>query len=661
MIGRIPISNVTPVVECGRWPAKAAVGEQVTISATVFREGHDAVAANAVLVAPDGRERPFNRMRPVGAGTDRWEADALVDAEGEWTFRVEAWSDPIATWRHDAEIKIPLEQDVDLVCEEGARLHERAAKAVPKAARQAITKAVTALRDKDRSPVDRIAPALEADLMAVIDAHPVRDLVTASESYLIRVERELARFSAWYEFFPRSEGAHQRPDGTWVSGTLRTAAERLPAIASMGFDVVYLPPIHPIGTAYRKGPNSPEFPGGKPQDIGPHDPGSPWAIGSAEGGHDAIHPDLGTIDDFDAFVATAKGKGLEVALDLALQCSPDHPWVTAHPEWFTVRADGTIAYAENPPKKYQDIYPLNFDNDPEGLSHAVLDVVNHWIDHGVTIFRVDNPHTKPVAFWEWLIGEVRQTHPEVIWLSEAFTKPSMMHMLGKIGFTQSYTYFTWRNERWDLEEYLTELSQETVDFLRPNFFVNTPDILHAYLQYGGPPAFAIRAVLAALLSPSWGVYSGFELFEHVAVKPGSEEYLESEKYQYRPRDWVTAEREDRSLAPLLTRLNRIRRTHPSLRQLRNLRWHVADNDQILAWSKKDGDDCVLVVVNLDPHAVREATVHVDMAALGFEPWESYEVHDELSGATWTWGEHSYVRLDPFVAPAHVFAVRRGTQ
>jgi starch synthase (maltosyl-transferring) len=654
MIGRIPISHVGPSVECGRWPAKAAVGERVTVSATVFREGHDAVAANAVLTAPDGRTRPFNRLHVVGSGTDRWETEALLDVEGEWTFQVEAWGDPVATWRHDAQIKVPLDQDVDLVCEEGARLHERAAKEAPKAARQAITKAVTALRDKDRSPIDRIAPALEADLAAVIDAHPVRELVTASDSYTIRVERERARFSAWYEFFPRSEGADRRPDGSWVSGTLRTAADRLPAVAKMGFDVVYLPPIHPIGTAYRKGPNNSLTPA-------PSDPGSPWAIGDGTGGHDAIHPDLGTFADFDAFVATAKDNGLEVALDLALQCSPDHPWVKAHPEWFTVRADGTIAYAENPPKKYQDIYPLNFDTDPERLSHAVLDVVNTWIDHGVTIFRVDNPHTKPVAFWEWLLGEVRRTHPEIIWLSEAFTRPAMMHLLGKIGFTQSYTYFTWRNERWELEEYLTELSQETVDFLRPNFFVNTPDILHAFLQYGGPPAFHIRAVLAALLSPSWGVYSGFELTEHVAVRPGSEEYLDSEKYQLRPRDWAAAEREGRSLAPLITRLNRIRNAHPALRQLRNLRWHHADNDQILAWSKKEGDDCVLVVVNLDPHAVREATLHVDMAALGFEPWESYEVHDELSGASWTWSEDNYVRLDPFVAPAHVFVVRRGSQ
>src|SRR3954466_6846286 len=663
MIGRIPISDVAPAVECGRWPAKAAVGERVTISATVFREGHDAVAANAVLVAPDGRERPFNRMHPMGGGTDRWQTDALLDVEGEWSFRVEAWSDPIATWRHDAEIKIPLEQDVDLVCEEGARLHERAAKAAPKAARQAITKAATALRDKDRSPVDRISPALEADLVAVIDAHPVRELVTPGESYPIRVERERARFSAWYEFFPRSEGARQNPDGSWVSGTLRTAAERLPAVAAMGFDVVYLPPIHPIGTAYRKGPNSPEFPGGRPEDIGPHDPGSPWAIGGPEGGHDAIHPDLGTFDDFDAFVAAARTEGLEVALDLALQCSPDHPWVSDHPEWFTARADGSIAYAENPPKKYQDIYPVNFDKDPDGIRREVKRVVDHWIGHGVKVFRVDNPHTKPVAFWEWLIGEVNSEHPDVIWLAEAFTKPPMMHTLAKVGFTQSYTYFTWRNERWELEEYLSELSQQTADFLRPNFFVNTPDILHAYLQYGGPPAFKIRAVLASMMSPSWGVYSGYELYEHVAVRPGSEEYLDSEKYQYRPRDWESAERSGRTLTPYIARLNEIRNNHPALRQLRNLRWHTPDNEQIIAFSKRHGPangsgDCVLVVVNLDPHAFRETTVHVDMAALGFEPGETYEVRDELTGATWTWGEHNYVRLDPFFEPAHVFAVRR---
>jgi starch synthase (maltosyl-transferring) len=650
MIGRIPITDVSPVVDCGRWPAKAAVGETVPVTATVFRDGHDMVAANVVVIDAAGKQRPFNRMRklPDIGTTDRWATEFVVDSEGMWTFRVEAWGDPLATWRHDAEIKVPLGQDVDLVCEAGARLLERAAEQAPKPSRAAIQKAILALRDTDRSPQDRIGPALDADLVAVVDAHPVRELLTSSEDHQLLVERERARFSAWYELFPRSEGSSLDPP---ESGTFRTAMTRLPAIAAMGFDVVYLPPIHPIGTAFRKGRNNTLTPE-------PGDPGSPWAIGAETGGHDAIHPDLGTLDDFDAFVAEAGANGLEVALDLALQCSPDHPWVKEHPEWFTVRVDGSIAYAENPPKKYQDIYPVNFDNDPEGIKREVKRVVDHWIDHGVRIFRVDNPHTKPVAFWEWLIAEVRKEHPDVIWLAEAFTKPPMMHMLAKVGFTQSYTYFTWRNERWELEEYLTELSRETVDFLRPNFFVNTPDILHAYLQYGGPPAFAIRAVLAATASPSWGVYSGYELFEHVAVRPGSEEYLDSEKYQYRPRDWDSAERSGRTLTPYLTRLNEIRRQHPALRELRNLRWHYPDNEQIIAFSKKRGDDCVLVVVNLDPHAVREATVHVDIGALGFEPGETFEVHDEISGETWTWGEHNFVRLDPFFEPAHVLVVRR---
>jgi starch synthase (maltosyl-transferring) len=658
MIGRIPVADVRPVVDCGRRPAKATVGETIPVVATVFREGHDAVAANVVVTRPDGSTLPFLRMRklPDVGYTDHWAAEFNVDTEGLWQFTVEGWSDPLGTWRHDAEIKIPLGQDVDLVCEEGARLLERAAKEAPKASRAVILKAVEALRDPDRGAEDRVAPALDRDLVAVIDSHPVRDLVTPGETLPLLVERTLAGFSAWYEFFPRSEGASVDPPR---SGTFRTAAKRLPAIAAMGFDVVYLPPIHPIGTSYRKGRNNTLTP-----ETG--DPGSPWAIGSPEGGHDAIHPDLGTIEDFDAFVADANKLGMEVALDLALQCSPDHPWVQEHPDWFTIRADGSIAYAENPPKKYQDIYPLNFDNDYDGLSQEVLRVVNHWIDHGVGIFRVDNPHTKPVRFWEWLIGTVREKHPDVIWLAEAFTKPPMMHTLAKVGFTQSYTYFTWRNEKWEIEEYLNELSQETVDFLRPNFFVNTPDILHAFLQYGGPPAFKIRAVLAAMTSPAWGVYSGYELYEHVAVRPGSEEYLDSEKYAFRPRDYEAAERTGDSLAPYLTRLNQIRRAHPALRELRNLRLHAVDDDNIIAFSKRsvaaDGTcDCVLTVINLDPHAGREATVHVDVTALGLEPGDTYEVHDELSDQTWTWGEHNYVRLDPFVEPAHVFAVRAGGQ
>jgi starch synthase (maltosyl-transferring) len=647
MIGRIPVTDVRPTVDCARWPAKAAVDETVPVVATVFREGHDAVAANVVVVDPSGQPRPFLRMRklPDRGYTDRWAADFVVDAEGLWHFTVEGWSDPIGTWRHDAAIKIPLGQDVELVCEEGAQLHERAAAEAPKASRPALLKAVQALRDADRNPEDRIAAALDEDLVALVDAHPVRELVSAGEPLPLLVERKRAAFSAWYEFFPRSEGAEVDPP---KSGTLRTASKRLPAIAAMGFDIAYLPPIHPIGTAYRKGRNNALV-------AEVNDPGSPWAIGSPDGGHDAVHPDLGTIEDFDAFVADAKQSGLEVALDLALQCSPDHPWVKEHPEWFRIRVDGSIAYAENPPKKYQDIYPLNFDNDFDGLSNEILRVVTHWIDHGVKVFRVDNPHTKPVRFWEWLIATVREKHPDVIWLAEAFTKPPMMQTLAKIGFTQSYTYFTWRNEKWEIEEYLSEVSQETADCFRPNFFVNTPDILNAYLQYGGPPAFKIRAVLAATTSPSWGVYSGFELCEHVAVRPGTEDYLDSEKYQYRPRDWAEAERDGRSLAPLLTRLNHLRKAHPALQELRNLHLHAVDDDDILAFSKRRGDDCVLVVINLDPHAAREATVHVNLEALGQE--DEYEVHDELSGNTWRWGEHNYVRLDPFVEPAHIFVVR----
>jgi starch synthase (maltosyl-transferring) len=656
MIGRIPVTQVRPVVDGGRWPAKAIVGETVPVTATVFREGHDAVAATVVATPPrrarSKKPQPdvVARMRMGAPGTDRWHADVTLDQEGDWTFRVEGWSDPIGTWRHDAQIKIPLEQDVELVCEEGARLHERAAALLPRTKAAGINKAVLALRDTTRSPVDRITPALDPDVVAAIDAHPLRELVSASDSFAIRVERERAGFSAWYELFPRSVGAVQREDGSWQSGNFATAATRLPDVAAMGFDVVYLPPIHPIGSAYRKGANN-------SLDPTEHDPGSPWAIGSAEGGHDAIHPDLGTFDDFDAFVSTAKDNHLEVALDLALQCSPDHPWVKEHPEWFTVRADGSIAYAENPPKKYQDIYPINFDNDPEGIRQAVLDVVMLWISHGVRIFRVDNPHTKPVQFWEWLIAKVAETEPGIVWLAEAFTRPAMLQTLAKIGFTQSYTYFTWRIERWEIAEYLTELSQETVDFLRPNFFVNTPDILHASLQYGGPAMFKIRAVLAALSSPNWGVYSGYELFEHVAVRPGSEEYLDSEKYSFRPRDFAAAEAAGNSLAPYLTMLNRVRREHPAMRSLRTLRLHQADTEQVLVWSRRDGDDTVIIVLTLDSYGARESTIHLDLEALGVEPESTFEVYDEVTGATYTWGEHNYVRLDPFVEPAHVFTVR----
>jgi starch synthase (maltosyl-transferring) len=656
MIGRIPILDVQPAVAGGRWPAKAVVGETFTVSATVFREGHDTVNANVVLRDPQGRKGPFTLMTLPVAGTDRWVAEVTPTSEGRWTFAVEAWSDPVGTWRHDATIKIEAGVDVELMLEEGALLLERAAAGSrPAPGRRALLDAAKALRDTSRPVPARLSAATAPEVSATLATHPLRDFVTSSDRMPLRVDRERALYGSWYEFFPRSEGAGPDANGVLRSGTLATAAKRLPAVKAMGFDVVYLPPVHPIGRINRKGKNNTLV-------AAPDDVGSPWAIGAEEGGHDAVHPDLGTEQDFTAFVRTATDLGLEVALDLALQTAPDHPWVTKHREWYTELADGSIAYAENPPKKYQDIYPLNFDRDPDGIYAEVLRVVRHWMGLGVRIFRVDNPHTKPVAFWEWLLGEVRASDPDVLFLAEAFTRPAMMHALAGAGYHQSYTYFTWRNEKWELEEYLTELSQATGHFLRPNFFVNTPDILHAYLQYGGPPAFKIRAVLAAMLSPTWGVYSGYELYEHVAVRPGSEEYLDSEKFQLRPRDWAAAEREGRSLAPYITTLNEIRRRHPALQRLRNLRFHATDSDQVICFSKTNLDenqqvlDSVLVVVNLDPHGARETTVRLDLPALGMGWDDTMAVHDELSGETYLWGQANYVRLDPFHEPAHVFRV-----
>ncbi|MFE9019500.1 alpha-1,4-glucan--maltose-1-phosphate maltosyltransferase [Streptomyces sp. NPDC007808] len=647
-VGRIPVLDVRPMVQQGRRPAKAVTGESFEVSATVFREGHDAVAANVVLTDPDGRPGPWTPMRELAPGTDRWGAVVTAGEPGHWTYRVEAWGDPVTTWRHHAQIKIPAGMDTDLVLEEGARLYERAAAGVPESEglREVVLGAVRALRDESRPAAWRLAAALTPEVDAVLGRYPLRDLVTASDPLPLLVERERALYGAWYEFFPRSEGTADRPHGTF-----RTAARRLPAIAAMGFDVVYLPPVHPIGTTHRKGPDN-------TLSAGPDDVGVPWAIGSPEGGHDAVHPDLGTIEDFDHFVGAARELGLEIALDFALQCSPDHPWVHKHPEWFHHRPDGTIAHAENPPKKYQDIYPIAFDADMDGLITETLRVLRHWMDHGVRIFRVDNPHTKPVVFWQKVIADINRTDPDVIFLAEAFTRPAMMHTLAQIGFQQSYTYFTWRNTKQELTEYLTELSGEAAAYMRPNFFANTPDILHAYLQHGGRPAFEVRAVLAATLSPTWGIYSGYELCENTPLREGSEEYLHSEKYQLRPRDWETAEREGRTISPLITRLNTIRRASPALRQLRDLHFHHADQEAVIAYSKRSGSNTVLVVANLDPHHTQEATVSLDMPQLGLDWHESVPVRDELTGETYHWGRANYVRLEPGRAPAHIFTVLR---
>jgi starch synthase (maltosyl-transferring) len=673
--GRIEIDDVQPVVSGGKFPAKAVVGEVIPICATVWREGHDAVAATLVvryhgssypqLVAGPAklaespqavpietvmspRIKPQQLSMAPGRTPDVFHSQFSPDTAGLWTYRVDGWGDPISTWRHNVTAKLDAGQseaelDNDLLV--GAKLLDRAATGVPRQMRYPLIEAAEALRTPG-DPFTRAAAALAPDVTALLADYPLRELVTRGDQYGIWVDRPQARFSSWYELFPRSTGGWDG-NGQPVHGTFATASKGLPRIANMGFDVVYLPPVHPIGKVHRKGRNNAVT-------AEPGDVGSPWAIGSDEGGHDALHPDLGTLDDFDEFVAATKDLGMEVALDLALQCAPDHPWAKEHREWFTELPDGTIAYAENPPKKYQDIYPLNFDNDPAGLYEEVLRVVVHWIDPGVKIFRVDNPHTKPPDFWAWLIGRVKAIDPDVLFLAEAFTRPARLYGLAKLGFTQSYSYFTWRTAKWEITEFGEQIA-EHADEARPNLFVNTPDILHESLQYGGPGMFAIRSVLASTLSPLWGVYSGFELFEHQAVREGSEEYLNSEKYELRPRDFEGALARGESLEPFIARLNEIRRLHPALRQMRTIKFHHLDNDALLAYSKYDPatGDTVLVVVTLNPYGPEESTLWLDMAALGMEPYDRFWVRDEITGEEYQWGQANYIRIDPARAVAHI--------
>lgn len=480
----------------------------------------------------------------------------------------------------------------------------------------------------------------QGDYFFVVEADSTsqyRTVYGSTEKYPIRADRERALSGAWYEFFPRSEGAVKNADGTITSGTFVSATQRLPAVAAMGFDVLYLPPIHPIGVAHRKGPNN-------SLTAGPNDPGVPWAIGNSDGGHDAINPALGTMKDFENFVAAAKKAGLEIALDLALQTSPDHPWVKSNPQWFNKRADGTIAYAENPPKKYQDIYPINFDDDYEGIRDEVLRIIRLWVSKGVKIFRVDNPHTKPVHFWQDMLDIVHRESPEVIFLAEAFTAPAMMHALGKAGFHQSYTYFTWRTSKSELTEYGREVAQQTSAFFRPNFWVNTPDINPFHLQSGNPAMFALRAVLASTLTPSWGMYAGYEIYEHRPFKEGGEEYLDSEKYEIKIRDWDGAAKKGLTLAPFITQLNAIRKANPALQQLRNLAFHNTESEAIIAYSKREGKNLILVVVNLDPSFAQGTIVHWDMNALGLEG--TFAVKDLLDGKSFDWSEHQFIQLDP---------------
>ncbi|MBG6085208.1 alpha-1,4-glucan--maltose-1-phosphate maltosyltransferase [Zhihengliuella flava] len=680
-VGRIPVANIQPVVDGGAVPAKAIVGSDIPVSATVFREGHDALGATAVLYAPDGSIEQAVHLSPGAAGTDSWHGVLRPRQVGAYSFAVEGWDDPLGTWHHAARLKIEAGLEEELMLAEGAHLFRTAAREARSAGRRQSAESLVAatvrrddadlydavadaLSDPAATVQERLAAAESPELRRALADRPLRRLVSSSPRYPLGVERPLAGRGAWYEFFPRSEGAvYDAESRQWRSGTFATAQRRLPAVAAMGFDVLYLPPIHPIGRAHRKGANN-------TLTAGEHDPGSPWAIGAAEGGHDAIHPDLGNEKDFARFVERAESLGLEVALDLALQASPDHPWAREHQDWFTERVDGTIAYAENPPKKYQDIYPLNFDRDPEGLYDEVLRIVRLWVSRGVKIFRVDNPHTKPLAFWEWLIATVNAEAPDVVFLAEAFTRPAMMHALGRAGFQQSYTYYTWRNTREELEEYLREVTRETAAFFRPNFWVNTPDILPEFLQFGGPAAFKLRAVIAAMATPLWGMYAGYELCEHVA-RPGSGEYLDNEKYEYKPRDFAAAEEAGTSLAPFIAKLNQIRHQHPALEDLSNLTLHSSTDPSTLVFSKTKRRvpelphtaDTLIVVVNLDPHSTRESTVTLNLNALDLDDSAlgadgRFEVEDLLTGHVWNWGEHNYVRLDPHVEPAHVLHLVR---
>ena len=657
-IGRIPIMDVQPVVDGGRFPASCVAGETVRVRANAFREGHDAMGVQVLLTDPDGAISTL-RMRSSNPGLDLWEAQIRPDRPGHWAFSIEAFDSPYDTWAHVAEVKIPAGIDVELVAAEGAIVLQRALDEIAAGTRPehdgpVLRAAIDALHDASLSPAARTAPALAADIRGILDRRPLRSGVTVSGPHPLVVHRERALYGSWYEFFPRSTGARFDPErGGWVSGTLRTAAQELDRVAEMGFDVAYLTPIHPIGSTFRKGRNNTL----EPQ---PGDPGSPYAIGSADGGHDVIHPDLGTMADFDAFVARARELGLEVAMDIALQCSPDHPWVREHPEWFHIRPDGTIAYAENPPKKYQDIYPLSFENDYAGLYAAIRDMLELWVEHGVTLFRVDNPHTKPVRFWEELLAEFDRTHPEVIFLAEAFTRPTMMHTLGKVGFHQSYTYFTWRHSPNELREYMEELV-EAAPYMRPSFWPTTHDILTPFMTTGGERAFRLRAILAATLVPTWGIYSGYELVEDVP-RPGAQEQIDNEKYEYKARDFAGALDQGRSLQPLLTDLNRIRREHPALQTLTTIRFHDADDPQVLVFSKhldaasspRGAADTVIVASVTEHDRDAWTTLHLDLGALGVSG--PFEVEDLLTGERFTWDANPFVILSAAERPAHVLRV-----
>ena len=631
---RILIQHPEPLIDCGRYCPKSTVGDRFEVSADVISDGHEVLVAVVRWRAPGHQtwsEAPMHRLDAWADGV-RWGGCIAVDELGRWAWQVDAWPDQLATWRHEVGRKLDAGQ-VDLRGElsEGAVLLDQAAGRAPAADQSTVRKALAVVVDPDVPIATRIETALDPSLAAVCERYPDRGGAVRSDEFAFEVGPELARFGAWYELFPRS----------WNG--LEGVRERLPEFAELGFDVLYLPPIHPIGRTNRKGADNALV-------AGPDDPGSPWAIGDESGGHTAVHAELGYVSDLEALVADARRHGIEVALDFAIQCSADHPWLTEHPEWFNRRPDGTLKYAENPPKKYQDIYNVNFDSDAWAeLWQALLDVVLTWVGRGVRVFRVDNPHTKPVAFWEWLIAEVRRSHPEVVFLAEAFTRRPMMQLLAKVGFDQSYTYFTWKHSKWELTEYVTELAtSDERYYFRPNFFTNTPDILTEELQRGGRPKFISRLILAATMSPSYGIYSGYEHVEHVAAAPGSEEYLHSEKYERKQRDL------DGPLLPLVAALNRIRREHPALQHFDNIRFVETENDAILAYVKTTGDDTVICVVTLDAVHAQEGIADVP-ADLGLP--HDLSVTDLLTGERFDWHVgRNYVRLSPTDRVAHVLHV-----
>jgi len=643
---RVIIEGVSPEIDGGVFPCKKTVGERVVVEADIFTDGHDLLSC--VLLFRKEKDRDWDAVPMEPLVNDRWRGSFRVSETGRYLYTLKAWVDRFRTWRRDLKKKVDAGQEVSVDLQAGVQLVEeavpRAKGAVAKALKQRVAQ-ITGAQDLE----DKIVPVLDDDLAELMSLHGERSFITAYEKELmVVVEREKARFSTWYEMFPRSCSGKQGRHGTFAD-----CEKILPYVASMGFDVLYFPPVHPIGVSHRKGKNNSPA-------AEPGEPGSPWAIGSEAGGHKAVHPELGTLDDFQRLMKKARDLGMEIALDLAFQCSPDHPYVKEHPEWFRWRPDGTLQYAENPPKKYEDIYPLNFETDQwQGLFMELKSVALFWIEQGIRIFRVDNPHTKPFLFWEWLIGAIKQDFPEVIFLAEAFTRPKVMNRLAKLGFTQSYTYFAWRNTKREITQYFQELTRTGVeDFFRPNLWPNTPDILTEYLQTGGRTAFMIRLVLAATLGASYGIYGpAFELCVRESREFGSEEYLDSEKYEI--RTWNLED--PSSLRDFIARVNRIRKENPALQSNETIRFHESDSDQILCFSKhtEDFSNVIFVVINLDPHYAHGSWVHFPVEEMGLETRQGFQVHDLLSDVRFLWhGQRNYLEIDPRVSPAFVFRVRR---